>query len=359
MANEWKDPDAGILGGLSKAQEKEVADQLERSLGLNPDHGWIRNTDNIIANVSKIYGMTDEDWDKMFRELPHYGEFQDQDIDAIQEHFLNKYPHKKILGIPIEFRSPWDWDTIGEKYGIEAGVIPSDAAYQKIMSISPDALSGVKTTGLDSYQGPIAETIEWKDVPKMANGGLINGTRGDPGMAVVGENGPEVVISNNAEVVPLSYQQWDDGAEEGYSRQDFIDVGPYKLESGTVTNLGMEPWYGDRALLEPNAASAFLEMEREYAGDIPIDSALRSVIHNQAVGGTDTMDPRGPAFDRKSKHLKGLSIDITDPVTRDWVTRYGSRYGWNLAIYRLPDGTMNTNHFNYTPPQTKPIPIVT
>ena len=50
---------------MSKAQEKEVADQLERSLGLNPDHGWIRNTDNIIANVSKIYGMTDEDWDKL------------------------------------------------------------------------------------------------------------------------------------------------------------------------------------------------------------------------------------------------------------------------------------------------------
>ena len=184
MANEWKDPDAGILGGLSKAQEKEVADQLERSLGLNPDHGWIRNTDNIIANVSKIYGMTDEDWDKMFRELPHYGEFQDQDIDAIQEHFLNKYPHKKILGIPIEFRSPWDWDTIGEKYGIEAGVIPSDAAYQKIMSISPDALSGVKATGLG-------------DIPKMAKGGLLSGT------AIVGEAGPELV-TGNATVTPLS-----------------------------------------------------------------------------------------------------------------------------------------------------------
>jgi len=360
MANEWIDPNAPKLGGLNKNQEREVAALVEENFGLNPEWGWKGNIPNIPGAASRIYGMSDEDWDKMLKELPYYGDFQDEDVDSIQEYFLDKYPVEDILSIKIpEVSLPWNWETIGEKYGVGAGVLPSDAAYKKIMSISPDALSGVKTTGLDSYQGPIAETIEWKDVPKMANGGLINGTRGDPGMAVVGENGPEVVISNNAEVVPLSYQQWDDGAEEGYSRQDFIDVGPYKLESGTVTNLGMEPWYGDRALLEPNAASAFLEMEREYAGDIPIDSALRSVIHNQAVGGTDTMDPRGPAFDRKSKHLKGLSIDITDPVTRDWVTRYGSRYGWNLAIYRLPDGTMNTNHFNYTPPQTKPIPIVT
>jgi hypothetical protein len=219
MANEWTDPDAPRLGGLSKEQEREVAAQLERSLGLNPDHGWIRNTDNIIANVSKIYGMTDEDWDKMFRELPHYGEFQDQDIDAIQEHFLNKYPHKKILGIPIEFRSPWDWDTIGEKYGIEAGVIPSDAAYKKIMSISPDALSGVKVTGLG-------------DVPKMAKGGLLSGA------AIVGEAGPELVVGN-AEVVPLPdsfHDAQDTLRHERWIREEWVPDASYQelFESGWI-----------------------------------------------------------------------------------------------------------------------------
>ena len=195
-------PEPPRLGGLTKDQEREVADLLEKGFGLNPKYGIKGNlaTGAIFGAVKKIHGMSDKEWAEMLRGLPHYGDFQDQDIDAIQEHFLNKYPHKKILGIPIEFRSPWDWDTIGEKYGIEAGVIPSDAAYQKIMSISPDALSGVKTTGLDSYKGPIAETIEWKDVPKMGKGGLING---NPGMAIVGDAGPEVVISNNAEVVPL------------------------------------------------------------------------------------------------------------------------------------------------------------
>ena len=201
MANEWADPDAPRLGGLSKEQEREVAAQLERSLGLNPKYGLGLNALNIVGAAKKIYGMSDEDWDKMLKDLPYYGQFQDQDIDAIQEHFLSKYPLEDILSIKVpEMSMPWNWENIGEKYGVGAGVIPSDEVYKAIMSVSPDALSGVKTTGLDSYQGPIAETIEWKDVPKMGKGGLING---NPGMAIVGDAGPEVVISNNAEVVPL------------------------------------------------------------------------------------------------------------------------------------------------------------
>jgi hypothetical protein len=181
--SEWLDP-GPKLGGLNKKQEREVADQLERSLGLNPEWGWKRNIANILGNAYSVYGMTDEEWGKKFRELPYYGDWQGQDVDAVQEHLLNKYPHKTILGLL----------GLGEKYG---GVIPSDAAYQKIMSISPDALSRVKATGLDSYEGPIAETIEWEeDVPKMAKGGLLSGA------AIVGEAGPELVVGN-AEVIPL------------------------------------------------------------------------------------------------------------------------------------------------------------
>ena len=198
MANEWLDPDAGIQGGLSKSQEIEVADLIEEGFGLNPKYGLGLNTLNILGAAKKIYGMSDEDWDKMLKDLPYYGQFQDQDIDAIQEHFLSKYPLEDILSIKVpEMSMPWNWENIGEKYGVGAGVIPSDEAYKAIMSVSPDALSGIKTTGLDSYKGPIAETIEWKDVPKMANGGLINGT------AIVGEAGPELV-TGNATVTPLS-----------------------------------------------------------------------------------------------------------------------------------------------------------
>jgi len=193
-------PEPPRLGGLTKDQEREVADLLEKGFGLNPKYGIKGNlaTGAIFGAAKKIHGMSDKEWAEMLRGLPHYGDFQDQDIDAIQEHFLNKYPVGPLLKLPVpqEFklfdRSTWpnNWKNIGETYGIGAGVLPSDAAYQKIMSISPDALSGIKVTGLG-------------DVPKMANGGLINGTNGNPGMAIVGEAGPEAVISNNAQVVPL------------------------------------------------------------------------------------------------------------------------------------------------------------
>ena len=221
MANEWTDPDAPRLGGLSKEQEREVADQLERSFGLNPEWGWL-NIPDIVGNASRVYNMSDEDWDKMFKELPYYGQFQDQDINAIQEHFLSKYP---LEHIPI-------LSTLAEKYGIDAGTIPSDAAYQKIMSISPDALSGVKTTGLDSYQGPIAETIEYKDVPKMAKGGLLSGA------AIVGEAGPELVVGN-AEVVPLPdsfHAAQDTIRHERWLREEWVPDASYQelFESGWI-----------------------------------------------------------------------------------------------------------------------------
>jgi len=404
MANEWTDPDAPRLGGLSKEQEREVAAQLERSLGLNPDHGWLRNTDNIIANVSKIYGMSDEDWDKMFRELPHYGEFQDQDIDAIQEHFLNKYPHKKILGLPIEFRSPWDWDTIGEKYGIEAGVIPSDAAYQKIMSISPDALSGVKTTGLDSYKGPIAETIEWKDVPKMAQGGLINGTNGNPGMAIVGDAGPEAVISNNAAVVPLGSAygsgvaspgfQWEDlptssepnmefgedvdamfGASQRYGPNvwdgtshgammpqlehtffHYTPSGEELHESGSTFNLEQktidkmpgkkEPPYGNKALLQKDALRAYNRLQNmfwdKYKKPIPLESAFRNPDHNEALR------LRGLKPSKHSKHMEGLSIDVREsrltPEQMEFLKNNAVRSGFRWNDYKT-----DSKHFDYIP----------
>ena len=173
MANEWLDPDSGIQGGLSKSQEIEVADLIEEGFGLNPKYGLGLNTLNILGAAKKIYGMSDEDWDKMLKDLPYYGQFQDQDIDAIQEHFLSKYPLEDILSIKVpEMSMPWNWENIGEKYGVGAGVIPSDEVYKAIMSVSPDALSGVSVTGLDSYQGPIAEVIEYEEPQQVGPEGV-------------------------------------------------------------------------------------------------------------------------------------------------------------------------------------------
>ena len=239
MANEWTDPDAPRLGGLSKEQEREVADQLERSFGLNPEWGWL-NIPDIVGNASRVYNMSDEDWDKMFKELPYYGQFQDQDINAIQEHFLSKYP---LEHIPI-------LSTLAEKYGIDAGTIPSDAAYQKIMSISPDALSGVKATALPIMDRSDTEIEEWNpepvdwrtspyekditntgeevwvpgfhgtltNIPRMAKGGLLSGA------AIVGEAGPELVVGN-AEVVPLRTKEeeafWDNHPDPKFHSAQF------------------------------------------------------------------------------------------------------------------------------------------
>ena len=253
MANEWTDPDAPRLGGLSKEQEREVADQLERSFGLNPEWGWL-NIPDIVGNASRVYNMSDEDWDKMFKELPYYGQFQDQDINAIQEHFLSKYP---LEHIPI-------LSTLAEKYGIDAGTIPSDAAYQKIMSISPDALSGVKATALPIMDRSDTEIEEWNpepvdwrtspyekditntgeevwvpgfhgtltNIPRMAKGGLLSGA------AIVGEAGPELVVGN-AEVVPLPdsfHAAQDTLRHERWLREEWVPDASYQelFESGWI-----------------------------------------------------------------------------------------------------------------------------
>ena len=173
MANEWIDPNAPKLGGLNKNQEREVAALVEENFGLNPEWGWKGNIPNIPGAASRIYGMSDEDWDKMLKELPYYGDFQDEDVDSIQEYFLDKYPVEDILSIKIpEVSLPWNWETIGEKYGVGAGVLPSDAAYKKIMSISPDALSGIKVTGLDP-QG-LKQQVGPEGVPSFDNTGIYS-----------------------------------------------------------------------------------------------------------------------------------------------------------------------------------------
>ena len=181
MANEWIDPNAPKLGGLNKNQEREVAALVEENFGLNPEWGWKGNIPNIPGAASRIYGMSDEDWDKMLKELPYYGDFQDEDVDSIQEYFLDKYPVEDILSIKIpEVSLPWNWETIGEKYGVGAGVLPSDAAYKKIMSISPDALSGIKVTGLDP-QG-LKQQVGPEGVPSFDDTGIYPGVprKGDP-----------------------------------------------------------------------------------------------------------------------------------------------------------------------------------
>ena len=127
---------------------------------------------------------------------------------------------------------------------------------------------------------------------------------------------------------PEDLQHWDVGAEEGIEG-NLVDVGTYNLERTTEAALGdITPWYKNRAMLDPDAATAFNTMKGDYGKDIPIDSAFRSVRHNEVL----------PGHSGTSNHLQGRAIDVEDPAARKWLIANGEKYGWKFAV---------TNHFNY------------
>jgi len=159
---------------------------------------------------------------------------------------------------------------------------------------------------------------------------------------------PESTPTRAYEPFPLSsiqlsgpeYQQWDVGAEEGLEG-NLVDVGTYNLEKKTTKAMLEEPWYENRALLAPEAADAFNEMQEEYKKghkdkDIPIESAFRSKLHN------DALIKIGLSAVKTSDHLKGLALDITDKHANAWMKKYGNDYGWHFSHYKG-----NTTHFEF------------
>jgi len=110
---------------------------------------------------------------------------------------------------------------------------------------------------------------------------------------------------------------------------ELVPVGSYNLTGKK------KPPYGNSALLSPNAAEAFIQMNRIYkketGKELIIESAFRDEEHNTRVKGSKT-----------SNHMEGLSIDVKDPHCRAWIKQYGEAYGWHFGTY---EG--NKNHFNY------------
>ncbi len=183
--SEWVDPNQKV-GGLTKDQEAEIANLVSKSFGSSRI-GLLKKAAEL-GKIKKFMGLPvgfEPDAKAIaeyIQSFPYQGQYQKQDIGAIYSSLSDKYGGGafKLLGDPPT----------------------AEEVYSKIMFFSPESVSrsNITATGLGSYDGSIAETIEWKDVPKMAKGGIING---NPGMAIVGEAGPEAVISNNAQVVPL------------------------------------------------------------------------------------------------------------------------------------------------------------
>ena len=176
-------------------------------------------------------------------------------------------------------------------------------------------------------------TQETVDQPSIADrlSGLLPKGRTESGIGTYNPGylpGKQTVGEARAAQTPEDLQHWDVGAEEGIEG-NLVDVGTYNLERTTEAALGdITPWYKNRAMLDPDAATAFNTMKGDYGKDIPIDSAFRSVRHNEVL----------PGHSGTSNHLEGRAIDVGDPAARKWLIANGEKYGWKFAV---------KNHFNF------------
>ena len=117
------------------------------------------------------------------------------------------------------------------------------------------------------------------------------------------------------------------GFEE--DKANLTPVGEYNL------TLDFVPEYGNTAYLNNDAASSFFGMnedfKREAGVGIALESAYRSPEHNSML----------PNASDQSLHLDGMSIDVVDPVSKEWLIINGPRYGWFFSDYP------GSNHFNF------------
>ena len=122
------------------------------------------------------------------------------------------------------------------------------------------------------------------------------------------------------------------GNKNGYlTSADLMKVKPLSYPAD------YQDWYGNTAMLNPNAGRAFLAAEKEYGKDIPINSAYRSYEHQRRVSGSVKASPG------YSKHGLGLAIDL-QPNTPyyNWMRENGPKYGWYYS--NIPG---DPYHFEY------------
>jgi len=118
-----------------------------------------------------------------------------------------------------------------------------------------------------------------------------------------------------------------------------------------IKSLAMKPdykdWYGNNAFLNPAAGKAFLEAQKAYGKDIPINSAYRSYAHQTAIQGTGA-SPAAPGY---SMHGLGLGLDLQDNTPYfKWMQQNGPKFGWYWANVKG-----DPYHFVYKGGGIKPI----
>ena len=124
------------------------------------------------------------------------------------------------------------------------------------------------------------------------------------------------------------------------SKPSIVTAGSSQYTSGTAdtgggfTPDGAKDVYGRPVVLSRSAAEAFAAMMRDSGGIVKgsdVASSQRSFEKNVKVGGAI-----------KSKHLKGLALDIHGP-SNAWMRKYGARYGWYAYDYSGSHG----GHFEF------------
>ena len=117
---------------------------------------------------------------------------------------------------------------------------------------------------------------------------------------------------------------------------ELIPVGTYSLGSKSG-----DPPYSNTALLVPEAAEAFSEMNAAYkenkGKDLVLESAYRDYKHNKRVNGEET-----PGY-----HMEGIAIDVTHNKSRAWVLKHGEKFGFYFHDYISEKSGLPSNHFNY------------
>lgn len=120
-----------------------------------------------------------------------------------------------------------------------------------------------------------------------------------------------------------------------------VNAGPVQSVTGTwETGKGFNPSgskdvYGRPVVLSRSAAEAFSAMMRDSKGVVKgsdVSSSQRSLEKNRSLPGAAV----------KSKHLRGLALDIHGP-SNAWMRKYGPRYGWYANDYSGSHG----GHFEF------------
>jgi len=198
--------------------------------------------------------------------------------------------------------------------------LTGDEAYSRIMFFSPESVSrsNITATGLDSYEGPIAETIEYKE---------DNGPEGVP--VLDNADMSMDMMDLNYDLTPLYQTEYGDSLyPTGYN---------YNLEGTTTKKLGYTPRYENNAMLQLKAKNALIQLQQKFfdlhGKNFEIESAYRNKEHDAAVGGKDKNHPKGNAFDVKFSLL-------SDKEKYD-LKILGKAVGLHWANYP------GSSHFNY------------